>query len=421
MSTRPEHDVIIVGASIAGCRTALTLSDAGARVLLLDRARFPRWKPCAGGLTVKTRPYLAEPLWDLVEGTMRGGYLTLGEGYETHVQADGPLGWMVHRESFDEAHLALAASRPTVEVALDLTVRGVREDGDRVRVETDRGKLEARVVVGADGAKSVVSRTLPGHEERRMGFAYEGEARPADPRLTEDILFDFRTFPHGYGWIFPKRDHYSLGGYVYRQQLPAVKRLYEEFCTESTYLQEAETYRARGHPIALGGSLRRLNRRRIVLAGEAADLVDPLTGEGIYYALRSGELAGQAVAGFLHHGHSLDAYGRQVRREIQEHLRWGRILADFIYRHPRLAYHLLFRNALICQWFVEIGAGTKRYDEVVREAVLRGPLLPFHGGRNRREKVRVQVGPHLSPVGSSPGRAPRRPTGTAPGGIGASG
>ena len=250
-------------------------------------------------------------------------------------------------------------------------------------------EVAGEVLVGADGAKSVVSRALPGHEDRLFGFAYEGEARPTEPRLSDEALFEFRKFPRGYGWIFPKEDHYSIGGFVYGRGLPGIKTLYREFCDEVEFLRGTETYRARGHPIALGGNLRRLNTHRIVLTGEAADLVDPLTGEGIYYAFRSGHLAGKAVARFLDDGTPLSAYGNRIRREIQEDLRYGRILADWIYQHPRISFHIFFRNTLLCRWFTEIRSGKKTYKEVVREALVKGPILPFHTGFSRHQTVQV--------------------------------
>ena len=380
MANRAHHDVIIVGASVAGCRTARTLAQAGVRVLLLDRAEFPRWKPCAGGLTLKAKPYLSGALWDRVETTMTGAHFTWGRDYETHLRASRPLGWMVHRESFDEAHLALARAQPGVEVALGVTVRSVTEHAFGVRMVTDGGPLEARVLVGADGAKSVVSRAVPGHTERFMGFAYEGEARfgtEAEP-LRDEAWFDFRTFPGGYGWVFPKRDHYSVGGFVYARSFPEIRARYQEFCRVNPYLRTSETFRTRGHPISLGGSRRALNTRRIILAGEAADLVDPLTGEGIFFALRSGHLAGEAVARFLDDGTPLGTYSQLVREEIQEDLRYGRILADIFFRHPKLAYHLVFQNDLLCRWFAEVRSGTRSYEDMVREAVTKGLLLPFH-------------------------------------------
>jgi geranylgeranyl reductase family protein len=395
-SHKPEYDVIIVGASVAGCRTALTLTEKGVRVRLLDKTEFPRWKPCAGGITLKARSYLPDPLFDLVDCSVHGAYLTFGPEYVTHIRSENPMGWLVHRESFDEAHLELVRSQPTVDVALGVTVRGVVEHDEGVIVETTDGEIRARVLVGADGARSVVSKSLPGHDERLMGFAYEGEASVTERGLNEETFFDFRAFPHGYGWVFPKKDHYSIGGFVYGRKLPDVKRLYEEFCAEAECLGDVQTYRARGHPVSLGGDLRRLNSRRIVLAGEAGGLVDPLTGEGIYYALRSGHLAGEAVARFLNHGDSFDSYGDQVRDEIQEGFRSARTLATFLYDHPGVAFHLLLRNSLTCRWFTEIGAGTKSYRGIVHRLLKKSPLLPFHAGLSKRQDIEVEIPAELS-------------------------
>jgi geranylgeranyl reductase family protein len=371
----------------------LSLAGRGVRVLLIDRAQFPRWKPCAGGLTLKTRPYIPEPLFDLVECTVQGAYLTFGAADVTHIRSETPLGWMIHRESFDHAHLELVRSCETVDVVLGVTVREIEEQATGVLVSTDHETFQAGVLVGADGAKSVVSKALPGHEDRLMGFAYEGEARAAEASLAEDTLFDFHTFPRGYGWVFPKGDHYSLGGFVCGEKLPGVKDLYRDFCSESGVLRGVETYRARGHPVSLGGSLRRLNSRRVLLAGEAGGLVDPLTGEGIYYALRSGHLAARHIADFLERGVPLDAYGNRIREEIQEELRVARVLAKWLYDHPALSYRLMFRNSLFCKWFAEISSGLRTYRGLLPEILKHGVRLPFHASSQDRREVPVNLPP----------------------------
>jgi geranylgeranyl reductase family protein len=421
MSNEPEHDVIVVGASLAGCSTASTLAKRGRSVLLLDKSAFPRWKPCAGGVTLKARPYVPEDLTELFECTMRGAYLTFGDEYVTHIRAEGVLGWMVHREAFDEAHLQLVRSHPNVDFAPRVAVRSVVERPDRVVVSTAAGDLTARAVVGADGANSVVSRALPGHDEREIGFAYEGEVRLPELRLTEDVVFDFRRFPRGYGWIFPKHDHYSVGGFVYRRNLSGIKRIYDEFRAETGLLAHGEIGRTRGHRIPHGGSARRVNARRILLAGDAADLVDPLTGEGIYYALRSGHLAGHALADFLGDGRPLDVYGDRVRDEIQEEFRYARMVARLLFGRPRTCYRLLLRNSLVCRWFVEILVGARSYRSLIREVLRKGFLLPFHAGLSRRRAVRVAIGDRsgagarpTTAIRCDPPAGPRRRGGPAP-------
>lgn len=360
------YPVIVVGAGIAGCRAARTLAGRGVEVLLVDRATFPRWKPCAGGLSLKARPYLDGPLGDLVEVTVRGAWLVWDEERWTHLRSPDPMGWLVHRETFDSVHLELARSDPRVQVLLGVKVLGVHEHPWGVVVETERGDFTAESVIGADGANGVVSRAVPGHEERLLGFAYEGEAVPALPRLEGEVYFHFQAFPWGYGWIFPKAHHYSLGGYVFGRSQPGIKERYEEFCGRISWLRESRTYRTRGHPVVMGGDLRRPHTRRIALAGEAAGLVDPLTGEGIYYALRSGDLAGRAVDAFLRRGVPLEAYGDLVRTEIQEDLRWARVLAHILYRFPAWGFRLLFETHHPCQGFAGVSAGHLSYAHLVR-------------------------------------------------------
>lgn len=363
-----KFDAIVVGAGPAGCRAALTLADGRRRVLLLDRERFPRWKPCAGGVTAKALPYVDPALRDRFERTMRGAVLTFGERHTTHVRGDEPLGWMVHREAFDRAHLELVRSRPGVLVLEGTRARAVEELPGEVRVLTDAGEHHASCLIGADGVNGVVSRHLSGHDGRRYAVAYEGEAESPDPRLVDDVLFDFRRFAAGYGWVFPKRDHYSVGGYVCGAPRERISDDYDRFCEDLTLLEGCETYRRRGYRIPLGGGHRKLNTGRVMLAGDAAGLVDPLTGEGIYYALRSGQMAADAAAALLDRDASLDGYTRAVDVELRAELRRARRLAELLWGRSRLVGFLLVKNRIVCRWCVEILSGRRSY------ASLRGEL-----------------------------------------------
>jgi geranylgeranyl reductase family protein len=387
-----HYDAIVVGGGPAGCRAAWVLGRAGRRVALLERKRFPRWKPCAGGLTAKAEPYVLDELRAEFQRTMYGAILTFGERFVTHVTTDRPLGWMIHRESFDQAHLNLVRALPAVTVIEGAPAHGVEEGSDEVLVRAGEQLFAGRVVIGTDGVNSVVSRSLPGHEERRIGFAYEGEATCVEPALTREVLFDFRKFPDGYGWIFPKADHYSVGGYVYERGVRGVAKLYDEFCAESSHLADCPTYRRQGYRIPHGGSERTLNSRRLLLAGDAADLVDPLTGEGIYYALRSGQLAAEAAVAHLAGNESLDAYSRLVRHEIQDEFRTARKLARLLWRHHRLAFFLLMKNRAVCRWLTEILIGLKSYGSLRRDLLTRGWLLPLQFRPAARQRVDLQFG-----------------------------
>jgi flavin-dependent dehydrogenase len=280
---------------------------------------------------------------------------------------------------------------PGVEVLEEAPACEVEEREDRVLVRCGSVVHAGRVVVGADGVNSVVSRCLPGHDQRTIGFAYEGEARFETPELKDEVLFDFRSFPSGYGWIFPKLDHYSVGGYVFDGGVKKVAELYDSFCAGSRRLRACATYRRRGYRIPHGGQARRLNGARVMLAGDAGDLVDPLSGEGIYYALRSGQLAAESALEFLAGNASLDRYGDRVGSEIQGELRYARKLADIVLRHPRAAFFLLLKNRTVCRWNIEILSGRRKYSSL-RGELRRAWLLPLQFRPAARLRVQVELG-----------------------------
>ncbi len=381
------YDAVVVGGGPAGCHATRGLAGRGLSVLLLEGSRFPRWKPCAGGITRKTGPYLAPELRALFEREIDGSHLTFGEGHDFHVRMAEPIGWMVHRERFDEVHFRSVAALPGVDAREGCRVTALREGPDGVEVESSGGRFRARAAVGADGVAGVTARLVRPRATRRLGVAYEGELRFERPELTRDALFDFSYFPRGYGWIFPKGDHYSIGGYVAGGKSPGLKELYGRFRRECGRLRGCTDLRTRGHGVPQGGCRDVLHSRRVVLAGDAADTVDPLTGEGIYYAFRTGHLAAGAVADLLAEGRPLAAYSRAVQREIHADLRWARRMARLVYRFPRLAYEVLLRNPLACRWTAELLAGRRTYRRVMAESLRCAPLLPFLLLRPRRREA----------------------------------
>ena len=210
---KTDWDVIVAGAGPAGAMAAMRLAAAGVDVLVLDKARFPRDKPCGGGLTPKAFRQLDFDIGDLVLHRANQLYLKGPHLAPTAIETPSEAVWMVNRREFD-ARLGQVARERGATVREGEGVIKI-ETGDPsaryasgqalARVETDRGAYRARVVVGADGAESIVARQVglrADRNRRYTAFALEAETRVARDVL-DGALVDYRM-PLGYGWIFPK-------------------------------------------------------------------------------------------------------------------------------------------------------------------------------------------------------------------------
>jgi geranylgeranyl reductase family protein len=291
-----RFDVLVVGAGPAGSATAIRLARAGARVLLADKARFPRDKPCGGGLTgraLRHAPCDVEPVVEHVVGRM-----VVRAAYRSKVAKGStqPLILMTQRRRLDlhlaeQAVLAGATFRDGIAVgALEL-----REDGVAAQVGDDMVRVD--FLVGADGANGVVARTAGLGDGIVRGVALEGnvswDALGRDP-YEGTAWVELGVVPGGYGWVFPKGDHANLGvggwmsaGPSLRARLDALAR---EHGADTTSLEAV-----RGHRLPMRKPGAPAARGRILLVGDAAGLVDPLSGDGIYEAFVSAQLAADAI------------------------------------------------------------------------------------------------------------------------------
>ncbi len=380
-----DAEVVVVGAGPSGCHAARRLAELGHRVLLIDRARFPRVKPCGGALSLRALDLLPETLRPLADTVVDGAELRLGDAAAVRLQAEAPVGRLVHRPSFDQAHLELTARTPGVEVREGTAVLGVRELADRVELDLARGSLVARAVVGADGAESVVARALGTRNGRRLAAAVETEAVLDDgPR---PLLFDFAAFPGGYGWVFAKGGRSSVGGCVVEGSARGLRGGLEAFWT--TLGLPGRPGRVLGARVPMGGVRLAAAGRRTVLVGDAAATVDPLTGEGIGGALESAEMAAAAVSRFLVAAEPLAGYDRALWRSVHRPMRLARLAAPRLYRRPGATFRLLLADRVVSAGFVELLRGGRGYPRLVAVAALRVALRGLAAAPLGRLEYRV--------------------------------
>ena len=351
-------DVAIVGAGPAGSAAALAARRAGATVLLLDRADFPRDKPCGDGIAAEAVAVLdGLGVRGVTDGHPAIERLRLVAPGGTAVARPLPRpAHTVPRRVFDE-RLVRAAVGAGAELRRH-TVRSVRPERDGVTIDDH---YRAAVVIGADGAGSVVRRALgndanpPGH----LAIAIRGYAPTAN--TTEQVIVTTRQRWPAYAWEFPLGDGTANVGYGEVLRGEPLSRAYLLDRLQQL-LPTGEPTGVRGHHLPLSTHRPSPAAGRVLLAGDALSLINPFTGEGIFYAVLSGALAGAAAA-----TGAPDVAGRYrtaLRRRLGRHLRHSGFAA-WLSKQPRVvdaAVDAAARNGAVFDRMVELGLGDGVFD-----------------------------------------------------------
>jgi geranylgeranyl reductase family protein len=338
----PPYDAIVVGAGPAGSVTAYRLASEGASVLLLDRARFPRDKPCGGGLTVRALRQLPFAVDPVVEHEVATLELRLRYGPSYERRSSEPLILMTQRRRLD-AFLAEQASGAGAEFRDGAKVTAVRETGGGVEVDVDGRTERGATLVGADGANGVTATQLGLGTNPTYGVALEGNlpyAEIGEARYRGKAVVELATLPGGYGWVFPKGDHANFGVGGWERTGPELRTHLKRLCREHG-VDDSKLESLRGHRLPLRRPDAPLARRRTLVVGDAAGLVDPLSGDGMYEAFVSARLAAAAVLDVLAgEDGSVEPYDPALRRAL------GRLAAaswsakHAFDRFPRVAFAL---------------------------------------------------------------------------------
>jgi geranylgeranyl reductase family protein len=334
-----RFEAIVVGAGPAGSTAAYRLSRAGASVLLLDRERFPRDKPCGGGLTYRAVRQLPVGVEPVVEDTVHRFELGFRYGRRFERQSSEPLILMTQRRRLD-AHLAEQAVAAGADFRDEVKATALELDESGGTVRFDGSAAAAPVVIGADGVNGVSARSLGLGGQRRHGVALEGNVPHVDAR--EDYrgraVVELGAVPGGYAWVFPKGDHVNVGVGGWESEGPRLREHLERACTAyGLPAERLESLRGYRLPMRSAGDCAR--RGRALLVGDAAGLVDPLSGDGIYEALVSARIAAESTLELLGgSGGGLDGYEPRLEAALGRTLAasWKAKLA--LERFPRVLF-----------------------------------------------------------------------------------
>ena len=368
-----RYDAIVVGAGPAGSTAARHLARSGAKVLLLDKAKFPRDKPCGGGVTFRADEANDLDLSPVTEREIYGVRVSAAMGRRFDRTSPNLLARMTQRSKLDH-FLAEHAACAGAEFRDGVPVTAIEIDTAGVRVRSNGDTYAAQLLIGSDGVNGMSAKALGLQPAGEHAVALEANY-PADATVMAQwerfIALDLGGIPGGYGWVFPKGDHLNVGVGGWKSVGPDLRRLLSKYCAYYGF-DEDKLFAHRGYQLPLRRDDQPIVRGPAMLAGDAAALVDPLSGEGIWAAFVSGRLAASEAQRLLvGEVADLSGYQRALDAEMREEILTSRRLMAVFQRLPALSVMMLKYNGTFWRYLTEIIRGEITYPDLPKKL---GPL-----------------------------------------------
>ncbi|HUU10646.1 MAG TPA: geranylgeranyl reductase family protein [Phycisphaerae bacterium] len=361
----------VIGGGPAGASAARRLAAAGASVLLFERRPMPRPKICGGALSARAMAYLDFPLPDaLVDAQVFGLRAHVGR-MTAEARLDRRVAVLVTRARFDQ-FLVSKAQEAGARVVWQ-PVRSLRVRPDAVVLTTPGGEDTAACAIICEGANRRLGRAVcppDAPHQRLFALAADVPVARTDSCADQDGCLDIYhgLVDWGYGWVFHHGAYYSVGVTGLASLIRRPREALVRFVVERGLSLDGVA--VRGGFIPCGGVRRRRTADRLLLAGDAAGLADPFQGEGLTYAIRSGQLAADAVLAAAQRGdfsrRTLAGYDHACRATFDRDLRRARVLARLMYRWPMPLLRGVTSEAQVLRRYLRIMCGESTYGEFLR-------------------------------------------------------
>lgn len=360
---KSNYDIIISGAGPAGSLLGYLLSLEGINTLIIEKKAFPRYKICAGGLQHRTLSLIPFDIKEVLQKTINGIKFTY-RGRDSFTRTyKSPIIYTVDRREFD-LYLAKKAQKKGCTIRFEEKVIAFDHDGAGLIVKTDKNKFRSKILVGADGIRGTVHRSLTAEQKILKILGYEIERRCGSSEMEKyrDLIgLDFGGTKKGYAWAFPKNDiiSYGIGGPA--NTASAMKKYFNDYMGSNgggrdNIMAQCIPVKTEDTPVHMD---------RVIAVGDAASLGDGFTGEGLYNAFKSSHIGCRTIINALRTSdYSFNDYASAIDSDIYKDIKISIAFSRIFYSYPMFFYKLLKSNERFFRLCCEVLRGDKKYSDI---------------------------------------------------------
>ncbi|NQU04694.1 MAG: geranylgeranyl reductase family protein [Calditrichaeota bacterium] len=366
------YDLVIIGAGPSGSSAGRLAGQIGMKTLLIEKQEFPRYKPCGGALSEHAMSYLDFELpTEIIERDITGARIHYKNNFIEQYK-DYRISTLVTRSKFDN-YLLEKASDTGIKINLLEKVIDLIENQNYVEISTDRKmSYKARFVIIAEGAAGILKYKVRSKDRlNQFGVCAITEIPESNEIINKhirngiDIYFDVAQ--RGYGWIFPHDGYYSVGVGGLAKYTTNPRNILQEFLQLRNFNPVNNII---VHPIPAGGIKRKLvsSNSLLFLTGDSAGFVDSFYGEGIAYAIRSGQIAVETINRRLTSERQklrISDYEETINFEFGHNLRYSLYLSKLMHKFPNVLFKIFIENKEILDKYLEVPAKRLSYKEFI--------------------------------------------------------
>lgn len=388
------YDVIICGSGVAGSTAAYFLANAGLKILVAEKEKLPRYKTCGGGVVFRAAQELPFEIAPVIEKTFhKTDIYDFSNNLHFVIERKQPILYLTMRENLDYFIMQKAIEKGA-DVVDQFSIDGITVDKKEVMINAGSLEFKTKFLIAADGALSTIARLMSfKHSKLKVpALEYEVELNDSDSFkiLSDSLRFDFGILESGYCWVFPKKNHLSIGIAAMRKDNTSLKEYLGRYFEKLNVAGKINKIEKHGFVIPIKPSKNYSVKERILFAGDTIGLADPITAEGISNAILSGKAAAKSlIEGDLNPEKAVMNYKIKID-EITEELKSARFLAWFVYASPKIrSFVFKHYGNRIGELLTDVITTEKKYKQIVTNPInylkLFKPRYLF--GRNLKTKT----------------------------------